>query len=71
VVLAQGGESDVRHQLNADVGLAVDEGPRPRLRGVKGYHHTNLALAHAMGHGQSAMVDRSVPIIAMTDECVV
>jgi hypothetical protein len=27
VVLAQGGESDVRHQLNAGVGLAADDGP--------------------------------------------
>jgi hypothetical protein len=26
-VLAQGGESDVRYQFNADVGLAVDDGP--------------------------------------------
>jgi hypothetical protein len=25
--LAQGGESDVRHQLNAGVGLATDDGP--------------------------------------------
>jgi hypothetical protein len=37
VVLAQGGESDVRHQLNADVGLSADDEPRPRLRGVEGY----------------------------------
>jgi hypothetical protein len=71
VVLAQGGESDVCHQLNAGVGLAVDDGPRPRLRGVKGYHHADLALVHAMDHGQSAMVDRSIPVIAKTDECVV
>jgi hypothetical protein len=27
VVLAQGGESDVRHQLNTGVGLAPDDGP--------------------------------------------
>jgi hypothetical protein len=27
VVLAQGGESDVRHQLNANVELAADDGP--------------------------------------------
>jgi hypothetical protein len=49
VVLAQGGESDVHHHLNAGVGLTADDGPRPQLRGVKGYHHTDLALAHAMG----------------------
>jgi hypothetical protein len=28
-VLAQGGESDVRHQLNAGVGLTADDEPRP------------------------------------------
>jgi hypothetical protein len=28
-VLAQGGESDVRHHLNAGVGLATNDGPRP------------------------------------------
>jgi hypothetical protein len=51
VVLAQGGESHVRHQLNAGVGLAADDGPRPRLRGVEGYRHADLALVHAMGRG--------------------
>jgi hypothetical protein len=71
VVLAQGGESDVRHQLNAGVGLTADDGPRPRLHGVEGYRHADLALVHAMGRGQSTMVDRSVPIMAKTDECVV
>jgi hypothetical protein len=51
-VLTQGGESHVRHQLNAGVGLAADDdGPRPRLRGVERYHHTDLALVHAMGCG--------------------
>jgi hypothetical protein len=35
-VLAQGGESHVHHQLNAGVGLAADDGPRPRLHGVEG-----------------------------------
>jgi hypothetical protein len=60
-VLAQGGESHVRHQLNAGVGLTADDGPRPWLYGVEGYHHTDLALVHAMGRGQSATVDRSIP----------
>jgi hypothetical protein len=70
-VLAQGGESDVQHQLNAGVRLAADDGPRPRLRGVEGYHHADLALVNAVGRGQSATVDRSVPIVAMKDECIV
>jgi hypothetical protein len=37
VVLAQGGESDVRHQLNAVVGLTANDGSQPRLHGVEGY----------------------------------
>jgi hypothetical protein len=48
-VLAQGGEGDVRHHLNASIRLAVNDGPRPQLRGVEGYHHANLALVHAVG----------------------
>jgi hypothetical protein len=69
--LAQGGESDVRHHLNAGVGLTADDGPRPRLHGVKGYRHADFAPVQAMGHGQPAMVDRSVLVVAKTDECVV
>jgi hypothetical protein len=61
VVLAQGGESDVHHQLNAGVGLVTNDGPRPRLRGVEG----------CRCHGQSAMVDWSIPVVAKTDECVI
>jgi hypothetical protein len=71
VVLSQRGESDVRHQLNAGVRLAADDGPRPRLRGVEGYHHADLALIHAVGRGQSATVDRRVPVVAKTNECIV
>jgi hypothetical protein len=70
-VLAQGGESHVHHQLNAGVGLAVDDGPRPRLRGVEEYRHADVALVDAMDRGQSAMVDWSVPVIAKMDDCVV
>jgi hypothetical protein len=70
-VLEQGGESHVHHQLNASVGLDADDGPRPRLHGVKGYRHADLTLVHVMGRGQSATVDQSVPVIAKTDECIV
>jgi hypothetical protein len=35
-VLAQGGESDVRHQLNASVRLTVNDGPRHSSMGSKG-----------------------------------
>jgi hypothetical protein len=61
----------VRHPLNAGVGFAADDGPRPRLCDVEGYHHVDLAPVQAVSRGQSATVDRSVPIIAKMDECVV
>jgi hypothetical protein len=70
-VLAQGGESHVRHQLNAGVGLTINDGPKSWLRGVEGYCHADLALVHAMGRGQLATVDRSVPAVAKMNECVV
>jgi hypothetical protein len=50
-VLAQGGESDVCHQLNAGVELTANDEPRPQLRGVEGYHPADLALVHAVGRG--------------------
>jgi hypothetical protein len=70
-VLAQGGERNVRHQLNVGVGLAVDDGPQSRLHWVEGYHHADLTPIQAVGHGQPAMVDRSVSIVAKMDECIV
>jgi hypothetical protein len=54
--------------LTRGVRFATDDGPRPRLRGVKGYHHANLALVQVMGLGQSATVDRCVPVVAKTKE---
>jgi hypothetical protein len=70
-VLAQGGEGNVRHPLNAGVGLAINDGPRPRLHGVEGYHHADHTTIQATGHRQLATVDRSVPVIAKMDECVI
>jgi hypothetical protein len=70
-VLSQGGESHVRHQLNTGVGLTTNDAPRPRLCGVEVHRHADLALVHAVGRGQSAMVDRSIPVVAKTDECVI
>jgi hypothetical protein len=69
--LAQGGESDVRHHLNAGVGLTADDGPRPWLRRVEGHRHANLAPVQVVDPGQSAVVDWSVPVIAKMDECIV
>jgi hypothetical protein len=70
-VLAQGGESDVCHHLNASVGLTADDGTRPWLRGVEAYHHADLAPVQAVGHGQPATVDRSIPVVAKTSECII
>jgi hypothetical protein len=70
-VLTQGGKSDVRHHLDGGVGLAANDGPQPRLHGVEGYCHTNLALVQDMHHGQSATVNRCIPVVAETEECVV
>jgi hypothetical protein len=50
-VLTQRCESDVRHHLNAGVGLVADDGPRPWLRRVKGYHHANLAPVQVVDPG--------------------
>jgi hypothetical protein len=52
VVLAQGGESDVRHHLNISIGLAAIDGPQPQLRGDEGYCHANLTHVQAVGDGQ-------------------
>jgi hypothetical protein len=71
VVLAQGGESDVCHQLNTGVELAADDGARPWFRGAEGYHHADLSLVQAVGRGQSATVDWSIPVVAKPDECVI
>jgi hypothetical protein len=71
VVLTQRGEGDVRHHLNAGVGLAVDDGPRLWPHGVEGYRHTNLAHVQVVDPGQSAAIDWSVPVVVKTDECVV
>jgi hypothetical protein len=67
VVLTQGSESDVRHHLNTGVRLAANDGPRPWLRRVKGYRHTSLAPVQVVDPGQSATVDRSVPVVVKLD----
>jgi hypothetical protein len=63
-VLAQRVESDVRHHLNASVGLAADDRPQPWLHMVEGYCHANFTPVQVMDPGQSTMVDQSVLIVA-------
>jgi hypothetical protein len=70
-VLAQRGESDVRHHLNSSVRLTANDGPRPWVRRVEEYRHANLAPVQVVKPGQSATVDRSVPVAAQTDECII
>jgi hypothetical protein len=60
----------VCHHLDGGVGLAADDRPRPRFYGVKGYHHADFTHVWAMGHRQAAAVDRDVPVVAKTEECV-
>jgi hypothetical protein len=50
-VLARRGESDVHHHLNTGARLATDDGPRPWLCKVKGYHHANLTPIHVVDPG--------------------
>jgi hypothetical protein len=51
--------------------MCANDEPRPWLRGVEGYHHIDHALVHVVGRGQSTTVDRNVPVVAKTDECVI
>jgi hypothetical protein len=60
----------VCHHLDGSVGLSADDGPRPRLRRVDGYHHASLTHYHTVGHGQPAKVDQSIAVVAETEECV-
>jgi hypothetical protein len=69
-VLTQRGESDVLHHLNTGVRLTINDGPRPWLRRVDGYHHA-ITSVQVVDPGQLAMVDRSVPVVTQTDECIV
>jgi hypothetical protein len=61
----------VCHHLNTGVGLTAEDGLQSWLRGVEGYHHANLAPVQVVDPGQSTTVDRSIPVIAKMDECVV
>jgi hypothetical protein len=70
-VLAQRGESDVRHHLNAGVELTVDDVPRTWLHRVERYYHFNLIPVQVMDPGQSATLDWSIPVVAQMDECIV
>jgi hypothetical protein len=41
------------------------------VRGVKWYHHANLAPVQVVNPGQSTTVDQSVLVITKADECVI
>jgi hypothetical protein len=69
--LTQGGECDERRLLDSDVGLATDDGPRPRLCWVERYGHAGLAYVQAVDRGQAAAVDHKFPAIAKANECVI
>jgi hypothetical protein len=60
----------VCYHLDGGVGLAADDRSRPRLHENERYHHANFTHMEAMGYRQAAAVDRGVPIVAETKECV-
>jgi hypothetical protein len=37
----------------------------------EGYRHANLTPVQVVDPGQSATVDRRIPVVAKTDECVI
>jgi hypothetical protein len=71
LLLTQRGECDVSRLLDSSVGLAIDDGPHPQILLVEGYRRTSLAYVQTIGHRQAAAVDRDIPIVAETKECVV
>jgi hypothetical protein len=71
VALTQGGEGDECRLLNGVIELAADDGPYPRLHGVEGYHQTDIIHIRAMGPREAVAVERDVPFVAETYECVV
>jgi hypothetical protein len=71
VALTQGGEDDECRLLDGVVELTVDNGTHPWVHEVKGYHQANLPHVQAMGCRQAAAVERVVPVVAETKECIV
>jgi hypothetical protein len=71
MALIQGGEGDECCLLDGVVELTVDDGPHPWVHGVEGYHQADLPHIQAMGRRQATVVERVVPVVVETTECVV
>jgi hypothetical protein len=69
--LTQGGEGDECHLLDSAVELTAYDGPHPWDHWVERYHQADLPHNQAMGPGQTAAVERVVPIVAKMMECVI
>jgi hypothetical protein len=69
--LTQVGECDLCRLLDGLIQLDADDGCHKRLHRVERYHHVDLTLVLAMGHGHVTAVDRSIPIVVELAECVV
>jgi hypothetical protein len=69
--LTQGGEGDECRLLDSAIELTANDGSHPRVCGAEGYHQANHPHVQAMGCRQAAAVERVVPIVAETKECVV
>jgi hypothetical protein len=67
----QGGECNLCRLLDGLIQLDPDDSCHPRLHRVEGYHHVDLALVLAIGHRHATTVDRSVPVVAELEECIV
>jgi hypothetical protein len=57
--------------LDGLIQLDLDGSCHPQLHRVEGYHHVDLALVLAIGHRHATTVDRSVPVVAELEECIV
>jgi hypothetical protein len=69
--LMQGGGGDECHLHDGAIKLTANDGPHPRLYRVGGYHQADLTHVQAMGLRQAVAVERDVPIVPDTDECIV
>jgi hypothetical protein len=69
--LIEGDECDVSRLLDCSVGLTANDDPCRWILLVEGYRHAGLTYVHAIGHRQTAAVDRDFLIVTETEECIV
>jgi hypothetical protein len=67
----QGSEDDLCHLIDDVIKLNINGSCHLWLHWVEGYSHTDLTMVHAMSHRHVNMVDRSIPVVAEVEECVI